>query len=128
MSGLPVRRWGCRDTVFSGAGLHVGGGVGVGFNPAGHHYLAAGVDHGGPFLGQHAGEGDRHYLFALNANVPDAGPGGSNNLSAFYYFVYHRSGLLICWFGPDRLGALSVGACLQLVRRRRTRLYTKIHV
>ena len=56
----------------AGAGLHVGGGVGVGLNAAGHHNLAGGVDDGCLLGGQETGKGHHNNLLPLDSHVPQA--------------------------------------------------------
>ena len=58
----------------AGAGLHVGGGVGVGFDTARHKNLSGGVNDGGVFLGQKARQSHGGYLFSGYANIPFTNP------------------------------------------------------
>ena len=54
----------------AGAGLHVGRGVGVGFDAAGDHYLSRHVHDCGVLFRQHPRQGHGHDLLPLDADVP----------------------------------------------------------
>ena len=63
--------------------------VGVGFNAAGHHHLAGGVNDPGRLFGEGVVGGHGDNLLALNGNVPVAHSPGRNHLSVADNQVKH---------------------------------------